>query len=169
MPEPLPLDAATAADLPQITAIYNDVIATTTAVFSEVPVTVEDRAAWLAEKRAAGLPVLVARDGDVVAGFATYGPFRPWPGFRTSVEHSVHVARSHRRRGLGRRLVQALLDEATAAGLHVMVAGVDGSNAASIALHEALGFEQVGRMPEIATKFDRWLELVFLQRRLGDA
>jgi phosphinothricin acetyltransferase len=110
--------------------------------------------------------VIVARAEGEVAGFASYGAFRPWPGYRLTVEHSVYVAAPLRRRGAGRRLVVELLDRARADGMHVVVAGIDAANDASLRLHEGLGFEQVGRLPQVARKFDRWLDLVLLQLTL---
>lgn len=163
------IDAAGDADLEGITAIYNDVIATSTAVFSDDPVTVEERRGWLAERQARGFPVLVAREGRSVLGFGSFGDFRPWPGYRTTVEHSVHVAAGQRRRGIGRQLVLALIDEARDLGMHVLMAGVVSTNEPSLELHRQLGFVEVGRLPEIARKFDEWLELVLLQLALEPA
>jgi phosphinothricin acetyltransferase len=156
------IEDASEHDLPEIVAIVNEVIAVSTAIFSETPVTLEQQRAWLGARREKGFPVLVARDGDAVAAFASYGEFRPWPGYSTTVEHSVHVAAPFRRKGLGRALVGRLVDHARASELHVMVAGIDADNAASLALHEQLGFTEVGRMREIAHKFDRWVDLVLL-------
>jgi phosphinothricin acetyltransferase len=102
----------------------------------------------------------------VVLGFASYGPFRTWPGYRSTVEHSVHVAAGRRRQGIGRRLVEELLDRAGRAGVHVVVAGIDADNHGSLRMHEQLGFEEVGRMPEVARKFGRWVDLALLQRTL---
>jgi L-amino acid N-acyltransferase len=153
-------------DLDGITAIYNDVIATSTAVFSDDRVDREDRRAWLDDRRARGFPVLVAREHDEVLGFGSFGEFRPWPGYRTTVEHSVHVSAAHRRRGIGGLLVGALIEHARALGMHAMIAGVVSTNEASLALHRRLGFVEVGRLPEIARKFDQWLELVLLQLAL---
>jgi phosphinothricin acetyltransferase len=153
-------------DLPAIVAILNEVIATSTAVFSETPVTLEQQREWLSERRANGFPVLLARaDGDVLA-YASYGQFRPHEGYRTTVEHTVHVAPDARRRGIGRALVLRLLELAREDGRHVMVAGIDGANAASLSLHEQLDFREVARMPEVARKFDRWVDLVLLARVL---
>jgi L-amino acid N-acyltransferase len=154
------------SDLEGITAIYNDVIARSTAIFSDDPVSIENRRAWLAERQARGFPVLVARERGEVLGFGSFGDFRPWPGYRTTVEHSVHVSAAHRRRGIGALLVGALIDEARALGMHAMIAGVVSTNEASLALHRRLGFVEVGRLPEIARKFDEWLELVLLQLAL---
>jgi phosphinothricin acetyltransferase len=160
------IDDATEADIPGIVAIYNDVIASSTAVFSDRLVTVAERLAWLEQRRARALPVIVARDADAVVGFASYGEFRSWPGYRSTVEHSVHVAADRRRQGTGRRLVQEIVGRARNAGMHVVVAGIDAENLASLRLHEELGFEKVGLMPEIARKFDRWVDLALLQLTL---
>jgi L-amino acid N-acyltransferase len=160
------VEDASERDIPQLTAIYNEIIATSTAVFSEDPVSLESRRLWLGSHLAAGQPVIVARVEGKVAGFASYGDFRAWPGYRSTVEHSVHVAPDHRRLGIGRALVEELIDRAHMAGVHVMVAGIDAENQASLQLHQRLGFVQVGHMPEIARKFDRWVDLTLLQLTL---
>ena len=160
---------ATAADLPGILAIYNDVIATSTAIYLDEPVTLASREAWLADKNANGFPLLVVDDAGAVAGFGSYGPFRPFHGYRFTVEHSVHVAASHRGQGLGKALVQALLPLARAQGKHVMLGAIDAGNAASIRFHERLGFELTGRMPGLGFKFGRWLDLVIMQRVVDGA
>lgn len=160
----LEIRAATRAELPAILVIYNEVIRTSTAVFSEEEVTLENREAWLAAKAAAGYPVLIACDAGSVRGFATLGDFRAWPGYRYTVEHSVHVDAGHRGRGIGSALVRALLGEAARLGKHVMVAGIDAANAGSIRMHERLGFREAGHFREVGCKFGRWLDLKFLQR-----
>ena len=151
-------------DLPGLLAIYNDVIATSTAVYSYLPVTLEERLQWWPTRVASGYPVLVATLPSAVLGFATFGDFRAWPGYRFTVELSVHVRADRRGQGIGKELVEALFPRAAALGKHVMIAGVDAANAASIRFHERLGFEQVGHLREVGFKFDRWLDLVFLQR-----
>lgn len=156
---------ATEADLPEILAIYNDVIATSTAVYSDLPVTLDDRLAWFRARRALGYPILVARDSDVV-GYASFGDFRAWPGYRFTVEHSVHVRVDCRGRGIGSQLVEALIPRAAALGKHVIIGGIDADNAASIRMHERLGFERTAHMKQVGRKFDRWLDLVFMQRTL---
>jgi L-amino acid N-acyltransferase YncA len=164
--EALQLQDATEADLPGLLAIYNDVLATSTAIFSCLPVTLADRRLWWQARRAQGYPVLVARDARGVAGFATFGDFRAWPGYRFTVEHSVHVRADGRGQGIGSQLVRALFPRAAALGKHVMIAGVDADNAASIRFHERLGFARAGTLREVGYKFDRWLDLVFLQRAI---
>jgi phosphinothricin acetyltransferase len=157
---------ATESDLPAVTSIYNEVIASSTAVYSDRPVDVADRHAWWAARVAQGYPVLVADTDGGVIGFSTFGDFRAWPGYRFSVEHTVHVAVGQRGGGVGRALVEALFPIAASLGKHVMLAGVDAENAASIRFHQRLGFEQTGRLRQVGFKFNRYLDLVFLQRFL---
>ena len=166
MSDALQLRDATEEDLAGLLAIYNDVIATSTAIYSCDPVTLEERQRWWRARTAQGYPVLIARDEQGVAGFATFGDFRAWPGYRFTVEHSVHVRAAGRGRGVGTRLVQALLARGAALGKHVMIAGVDAANAAAIRFHERLGFEKSGHLREVGYKFERWLDLVLLQRKL---
>ncbi|HTX05385.1 MAG TPA: GNAT family N-acetyltransferase [Steroidobacteraceae bacterium] len=158
---------ATEADLAALVSIYNGVIATSTAVFSSVPVTLEERRQWWRVRIAAGYPVLVAVDESGVLGFSTFGEFRSSPGYRFTVEHSVHVRSGCRGGGIGTKLLAALFPRAAALGKHMMIAAVDAANAPSIRFHERLGFHQAGLLREVGHKFDRWLDLVFLQRRIG--
>ena len=158
--------AATLDDLPGLLAIYNDVVATSTAIYSERPATREDRHRWFMDRTAQGYPVLVAVDESGVLGYASCGDFRAWPGYRFTVEHSVHVRADRRGQGIGTALVQALVPAAQSLGKHVMVAGVDADNTASLRMHERLGFERVAHFKQVGWKFGRWLDLVFLQRRL---
>ncbi len=162
----MPIRPATDADLPAITAIFNAVIATSTAIYADDPFTLDDRRAWFVQRRDAGYPVLVAEDGEGVAGLASFGDFRPWPGFRHTVEHSVHVRADARGRGLGSALVGALFDPARRLGKHVMIAGIDAANAGSIRMHERLGFQRGAVLREVGRKFGRWLDLEFLQKTL---
>ena len=154
------------ADLESLVAIYNEVIATSTATFTTAAVTLDERREWWRARIAQGYPVLVARDAQGVAGFGTFGEFRAWPGYRFTVEHTLHVRADVRGRGIGSQLLLALLERARLLGKHVMIAGIDGDNTGSIRLHERLGFTQAGRLREVGYKFDRWLDLVFLQRAL---
>lgn len=154
------------ADLEAITTIHNHAVVHTTAIWNEDPVDVDDRAAWLGERSCDGFPVIVAVDETGVLGYAAYGRWRPHSGFRHTVEHSVYVRADAQGRGVGRRLLTALIERARAQGIHVMVAAVESGNTASIALHERLGFVETGRMPQVGAKFGRWLDLSFLQLTL---
>jgi phosphinothricin acetyltransferase len=165
---------AVAGDVPAITAIQNALLATTTYEWTEAPHTESERRAWLERQRLDGHPVLVAvADGSPgeVVGWAAYGDFRDsrkWPGYRPTVEHTVHVRGDQWGRGVGRRLVESLVERARTAGKRVMVGGIDSTNVDSIRFHERLGFVEVARMPGIGEKFGRRLDLVLVQRALDD-
>ena len=154
-------------DLEAIRLVYNDAVAHTTAIWNEVLVDLDDRRRWAAARRALGYPVLVAEIDGAVAGYGSFGDFRAFDGYRHTCEHSVYVAEAFRRRGVARALLVALEDRAAALGKHVMIAGIEAGNGASVALHAALGFVEVGRLPEVGRKFDRWLDLLFMQKILG--
>ncbi len=159
--------AATERDAETIAEIYNDAVLNTTAIWNEKTVDFPNRIKWLNDRRDAGFPVIVAADeNDAVLGYASYGDWRPWDGYRHTVEHSVYVHKSARGRGAGIALMQELVRLAREQGKHVMVAGIESENMASLALHKKLGFCEVGRMSEVGTKFGRWLDLTFLQLRL---
>jgi phosphinothricin acetyltransferase len=157
---------ASEEDLPAILSIYNEVVATSTAIYRDAPATLDDRAAWFASRRADGHPVLVAVDRGEIVGLATFGAFRAWPGYRYTVEHSVYVRADRRGQGIGGVLMRPLIDRAAAAGMHVMIAGIDADNAGSLRFHERLGFEKVAHLREVGVKFGRWLDLVLMQRVL---
>lgn len=154
-------------DLPEILAIHNDAVLTTTAIWNSTPVDLDDRRAWLAARRQAGYPVLVAERDGLVAGYASFGDWRAWEGYRFTVENSVYVRADQRGQGVGSTLLGPLIEAAAALGKHVMVAGIEAANEASIRLHRRHGFEQAGHFREVGEKFGRWLDLVFLQRKLA--
>jgi L-amino acid N-acyltransferase len=156
-------------DLAAILAIYNDAVLTTTAVYDYKPRSTEQQVGWFQAKRDQGLPVLVAETAGTVVGFASYGPFRPWPAYLNSVENSLYVAADWRGRGIGSLLLPTLIQCAADRGLHTMIAGIDAANEASLRLHARFAFEPVGRFREVGWKFERWLDLTFLQRMLGNA
>jgi len=141
-------DAST-DDVPGILAIYNDVIATSTAVYRDDPATLDDRLQWFDARQAQAYPVLVATDGAGILGFASYGDFRTWPGYRFSVEHTVHIRADQRGRGVGTLLMRALIQRAIDQGKHVMIGGVDAGNEASLRFHERLGFERVAHLHQV--------------------
>jgi L-amino acid N-acyltransferase YncA len=155
---------ATFDDIDGITAIYNDAVIHTTAIWNDIAVDSANRADWLSERRRQSYPVLVAVDErDAVLGYASFGDWRAWDGYRHTVEHSVYVRQDRRGAGLGMALMQELIKRARAIGKHVMIAGVEARNETSIRLHRRLGFDEVGHLKEVGAKFGAWLDLVFLQ------
>lgn len=169
--EPVLIRPATSDDLEAINDLYNALIPTTVIAWTEQTYPMEDRVTWFAARRAAGDPVLVAETHGGVIGYASYAEFRDnqkWPGYRFTAELTIHVAESSHGRGVGRALMTRLIEAARDAGLHVLVAGVDGENDQSILFHKAMGFVEVARMPETGRKFGRWLDLVMLQRFVDD-
>ena len=107
--------------------------------------------------------MLVAIENDVAIGFASFGDFRPWSGYRFTIEGTIHLAPQARGKGYGTALLDTLVDHARAAGKHIMIAGVDAENAASLGFLERYGFERVAFFPEVGYKFGRFLSLHFLQ------
>ena len=155
------------ADVDGVTAIYNDAVENTTAIWNDTKIDAANRLAWLADRQRAGYPVLVAvDDAGTVLGYASFGDWRAWDGYRHTVEHSVYVRGDQRGTGIGKALVLALIERARGIGKHVIVAGIEAGNTASIRLHEKLGFESVGHLKQVGTKFGVWLDLVFLQLTL---
>lgn len=159
---------ATPADAKAIAAIYNDAVANTTAIWNEVTVDAANRADWMVSRHAAGFPVLVAEVQGLVAGYASYGPWRAFDGYRSTVEHSVYVASAFRGQGLAHALMLVLIDRARKADLHVMVAAIEAENRPSIALHDRLGFGNAHTMRQVGQKFGRWLDLTFMELVLDD-
>ena len=147
--------------------IFNEAIATSTALYDYAPRPLAGMQAWFAAKEQGGYPVIGLEDGSGrLLAFGSYGSFRAWPAYKYTVEHSVYVHADHRGRGLGRQVLQALVEAARQAGLHTMIGGIDAQNVASIALHQQLGFTHVGTLPQVGFKFGRWLDLAFYQRLL---
>ncbi|VVN23760.1 L-methionine sulfoximine/L-methionine sulfone acetyltransferase [Pseudomonas fluorescens] len=164
-----PIRDAQAADVPGILAIYNDAVRNTTAIWNETPVDLANRQAWFAARAEQGYPILVVADDSGVLGYASFGDWRPFEGFRHTVEHSVYVREDQRGKGLGPLLMAALIERARGCGKHVMVAAIESGNAASVRLHERLGFVVTGQMPQVGIKFGRWLDLTFMQLPLDPA
>jgi phosphinothricin acetyltransferase len=160
--------AATPADAAAIAAIYNDAVANTTAIWNEVTVDAANRVDWMAARMGSGFPVLVAEVEGAVAGYASYGPWRAFDGYRLTVEHSVYVDGAFRGRGLARALMTGLIERARDAGLHVMIAAIEAENRPSIALHESLGFGNAHTLRQVGQKFGRWLDLTFMELHLDD-
>jgi len=154
---------ATEADLPQILAIYNEVIVNTTAVYQYEPHTLEMRTAWFRTKQQEGFPVFVATEGDTVLGLSTMGTFRAWQAYKYSVENSIYVAAAARGKGIGRLLMPPIIDAARQMDMHTIIAGIDATNDVSLRLHKSFGFEEVAHFKQVGYKFGRWLDLKFLQ------
>ena len=183
------LRQARETDVPGILEIYNDAILNTTALYTYDPFTLPMMQQWFKEKKAKALPVFVAVEGEGgpasageanlatapgesktaaageprIAGFASYGPFRPWPAYKYSVEHSIYVHKDQRGKGISKKLLRMLIDHASANSLHTIVAGIDSQNEVSINLHRQFGFKETGQIAQVGYKFGRWLDLVFMQ------
>jgi L-amino acid N-acyltransferase YncA len=159
--------AATEDDLPGIQAIYAHHVLNGTGSFEAVPPSLEAMSARLAANQAAGLAWLVARDASGVLGFGYYGPFRERAAYQFTVEDSVYVREGLRGQGVGKAIVSALIEHARAAGFKQMLALIgDAENVASIGVHASTGFQQTGIMRKVGWKFDRWLDVVVMQRGL---
>jgi L-amino acid N-acyltransferase YncA len=113
------------------------------------------------------MPHIVAEEGGLVLGYAYAVPFRKRPAYRYTVKHSIYIHQDHVRRGLGKRLMEALVDTCAAAGFRQMIGYIDAANVASLAIHEQFGFRKVGFLPQVGFKFGRWTDTVMVQRSLG--
>ena len=154
---------AVAGDAAQIVAFWNPVIEQTTVTFSTE---LKTEAGVRADIAARGDAFVVAEEGGSVLGFATFFAFRSGPGYARTVEHTIILAPEARGKGAGRALMAALCETARGQGMHSMIAGVSAENDAGVAFHAAVGFAEVSRVPEVGRKFDRWLDLVLMQKFL---
>lgn len=144
--------------------IFNEQILNSTALYDYQPRPFASMEPWFAAKEKGGFPVVGIEDeAGTLMAFGSFGTFRAWPAYKYTVEHSVYVHQDHRGHGLGGVVMQALIEAARQRDLHAMMGGIDASNAASIALHERLGFRHVGTLPQVGFKFGRWLDLAFYQ------
>jgi L-amino acid N-acyltransferase len=158
---------AAVKDVVAIGSLLNALLATTTIEWTDAPQSTEGVRAWLDRHET----VLVAEEQHEIVGVAAFGWFRDvvkWPGYRFTVENTIHVRKDRWGTGVGRDLMHVLIDRARESGKHTMIAAVDSANEASIRFHQRLGFVEVGRMPQIGAKFGRWCDLVLLQMRLDD-
>jgi phosphinothricin acetyltransferase len=161
-PKPVDIRRATDRDSAAILEIYNAEVLTSTATLDLVPRTEEEQRSWMAAHSGV-YPALVAEDDGGVLGFASLSPYRPRPGYSTAVENSVYVAESARRRGIGRALLEAIVDSARTHGFHSVIARITAEQGASIALHKAVGFEIVGVEREVGRKFGRFIDVAIAQ------
>ncbi|MEW4453666.1 N-acetyltransferase family protein [Bremerella sp. JC817] len=147
--------------------ILNDAIVHSTALYDYHPRPAESMVTWFENKRLGDFPVIGAiDDAGQLMGFASYGTFRPFPAYKYTVEHSIYVHKDHRGKGLGQALLEQVIAAAKKQGKHVLVGGIDMSNTGSIRLHQKLGFQHSGTIPQAAFKFGRWLDLGFFQLTL---
>ncbi|MBL8838025.1 MAG: N-acetyltransferase [Alphaproteobacteria bacterium] len=159
---------STEGDVPAIHAIYSHHVLHGLASFEETPPDVAEMAHRRAEIVKRALPHLVATRDGVIIGYAYVGPFRPRSAYRYTLEDSIYVSPGAQRLGVGRRLLAELLHRSSAAGYRQMVAVIgDSANHASIGLHAALGFAQVGCLRSVGFKFGRWVDSVLMERALG--
>ncbi|MGY6022033.1 N-acetyltransferase family protein [Streptomyces spinosirectus] len=156
---------AQSADVEVIRAIRNHAVEHSTALWTQALQSAEEAVGWLAAHLERGSAFVAETDGEV-AGFAVYGPWRALDGYRHTVEDSVYVREGRHGLGIGSALLAALIDSAREAGHHVVIAGIEAENAASIRLHERFGFEHVGTVCEVGTKFGRWLDLTLMRLSL---
>ena len=157
---------ATENDLQPMLDIYNEIIMNTTAIFQYDPHTLEQRKEWFAQKKKENYPVFVAEENNMIVGFSTFGQFRNWQAYKYSVENSVYIKADQRGKGIGKLLLQPLIDAAKQMRLHTIIAGIVADNEASMALHQKFGFVEVAHFKEVGYKFDKWLDLKFLQLML---
>ncbi|AFJ47100.1 GNAT family N-acetyltransferase [Shimwellia blattae] len=153
-------------DCAAIAEIYNHAVRFTAAVWNDSTVDSDNRIAWMDARTARRFPVLVAEQDGQVIGYASYADWRAFEGYRHTVEHSVYVHPEHQGKGVGRQLLAALIGIARQQGVHVMIAGIESGNLGSVHLHHKLGFSVTGQMPQVGTKFGRWLDLTFMQLQL---
>jgi phosphinothricin acetyltransferase len=157
---------ARATDLEDILCIYNEAIERTTAIYEYLPFDKEYIQHWWSQRQTENWPIVVTECDGTVVGFATYGTFRARAAYRSTMEHSVYVLESHRGMGIGKILLARIVEEARKNGVHVLIGGIDASNTQSIRMHEKEGFQVAGHLHEVAYKFDRWLDLVFMEKKL---
>lgn len=160
---PINIRPAEPCDIPLILKIINHEITNSTSVYDYKERSLEQQQLWFKNKIKDDLPVLVVEFEGNLAGYASFSIYRPWEGYKYSVEHSIYIAEGYQGKGIGKALMKGLVSIARLKGYHTMVAGIDSQNTLSIAFHEGFGFKEVGRLKEIGRKFNQWLDLVFLQ------
>ncbi|MDQ4141389.1 MAG: N-acetyltransferase family protein [Bacteroidota bacterium] len=157
---------ATETDLPGILDIMNEAIENTTAIYDYNPRSYEYVVDWYFKKKSENMPVFVCASEDQTIGYGTYGIFRSWDAYKFSVEHSIYVHKDYRGNGIGKVLMTHLINQAKKDGFHTMIAGIDALNVNSCKFHEQFGFFEVARFKEVGFKFNKWLDLVFMQLML---
>lgn len=154
---------AKSSDVVQILPIVNYAILNTTAIYDYAPRTLADMEQWFSAKQQGNFPVLVAIQNDIIVGYASYGHFNVKEGYKYSVEHSVYVAEGHSGKGIGKLLLATLIQHAKKQGLHTMIGLIEADNKDSIAFHEKFGFVKTGVLKQVGYKFNRWLDVQYMQ------
>lgn len=150
-----------------ILAILNEAILTSTALYDYEPRSLQSMDSWFAAKEHGNYPVIGIEDSSgTLLAFGSLGTFRAWPAYKYTAEHSIYVHKEHRGKGLGKHLLQALIDAAQQRDIHALIGGIDATNIGSIALHTRLGFKHTGTLVQVGFKFGKWLDLAFYQRVL---
>ncbi len=157
---------ATEADVPSILAIYNHAILNSTATFDVEPQTIEEKIAWFRETRHPHCVIAAESEGEVV-GWACLRPFRAKAAYRFTAEDSVYVRKDRLGQGIGALLMRRLVELAAGNGFHSVIAGIAGDNPASVRLHQRFGFQIVGVEREVGYKFERWVDVVWMQLLLA--
>lgn len=155
--------AATEKDIPAILEIINYEILNSTILYDYEERSLKQQLEWFYNKERENMPVLVAEKEERVIGFATFGIFRPWAAYQFSIEHSIYIHKNNRGQGIGKKLMVELIKIAKERKYHTIIAGVDTSNEGSYQFHKKFGFKEVGRFNQIGYKFDKWLDLIFMQ------
>jgi phosphinothricin acetyltransferase len=164
-PAPVTIRTAEIGDAEAIRQIYNQEVENTTATMDLVPRTLAEQQDWLAARSGAFATIVAVLEGEVV-GFASLSPYKERAAYRPTVEDSVYVRRDLGGRGIGKALLTAVIDLAAASGFHSVMARIEASGTASRALHASCGFREVGVEIEVGRKFNRWLDMVLLQKML---
>ncbi|KAJ1428033.1 sortase [Ochromonadaceae sp. CCMP2298] len=154
---------ATVEDMPAILEIFNEQVLNSAGLYMYEEHTLEMRVQWFEDRLRNDFPVIVAVINGVVAGFGSYGSYRAYPGYKYTVEHSVYIEKTFRGQGVGKVVMDWLIEDAQRRDKHVMVACIDAANEASIKFHEKLGFVHAGTLKQAGFKFGRWLDATFLQ------
>lgn len=155
---------AVRGDCPAILEIYNDAVMHTTASYDYEPRTLEHRRNWFDDHQQTGLPIFVAaNEREQIVGWSALNRYHDRKGYRFTTENSVYIAAPYRGQGIGKLLLAPLIESARRLGLHAIIAAIDGENEASIRLHAKFGFAVVGRFKEVGYKFNRWLDVVYME------
>ena len=164
-PSPVIIRTAILADAEAIRTIYNHEVENTTATMDLVPRSLDDQLEWLAARSGAFATIVAELDGEVV-GFASLSPYKERAAYRPTVEDSVYVRRDLGGRGIGKALLTAVIELAATSGFHSVMARIEASGEASRALHASCGFREVGVEIEVGRKFNRWIDMVLMQKLL---